>query len=66
MELHEKKTKIVFCKNCRRSNEHKVVSFNLFGYGFQPRTSVTKAGKMLLGYDCAISKESQTKIAKEL
>ena len=50
LELHEKKTKIVFCKNSRRSSEHKVVSFNFLGYGFQPRTSVTKAGKMFLGY----------------
>jgi len=66
MELHEKKTRIVFCKNGRRSNEHKVVSFNLLECGFQPRTNATKAGKMFLGYDCAISKESRTKIAKEL
>jgi len=50
LELHEKKTKIVFCKNSRRSSEHKVVSFNFLGYGFQPRTSATKAGKMFLGY----------------
>ena len=66
MELHEKKTMIAFCKNGRRSNEYKVVSFNFLGYGFQPRTSATKPGKMFLGYDCAISKESRTKIAKEL
>jgi len=66
LELHEKKTKVVFCKSGRRRSEHKVVSFNFLGYGFQPRTSATKSGKMFLGYDCAISKESQTKIAREL
>ena len=66
LELHEKKTKIVFCKNGRRKNGHRQVSFNFLGYGFQPRTSATKTGKMFLGFDCAISKESQTKIAKEI
>jgi len=52
LNLHEKKTKIV--------------SFDFLGYGFQPRTSATRSGKMFLGYDCAISKSSQKKIAKEL
>ena len=66
LNLHEKKTKIVFCKKGRRRSAHRVVSFNFLGYGFQPRTSATKAGKLFLGYDCAISKESQKKIAKEL
>jgi len=56
----------VFCKKGRRRSAHRVVSFNFLGYGFQPRTSATKAGKLFLGYDCAISKESQKKIAKEL
>ena len=66
LELHEKKTKIVFCKNGMRRNEHRQVSFDFLGYGFQPRTSATKSGKMFLGFDCAISKSSQKKIAKEL
>lgn len=66
LDLHEKKTKIVFCKNGRRRSGHKMVSFNFLGYGFQPRPSATKSGKMFLGYDCAISKGSQQKIAKEL
>jgi group II intron reverse transcriptase/maturase len=66
LDLHEKKTKIVFCKSGRRKSSHRQVSFNFLGYGFQPRTSATKAGKLFLGFDCAISKESQTKIAKEL
>jgi len=65
LELHEKKTKIVYCKR-KKSNGHKEVSFDFLGYGFQPRTSATKSGKMFLGYDCAISKASQSKIAKEL
>ena len=66
LNLHEKKTKIVFCKNGRRQSEHQIVSFGFLGYGFQPRTSATKSGKLFLGYDCAISKSSQKKIAKEL
>jgi len=66
LKLHEKKTKIVFCKNGRRRSEHRIVSFGFLGYGFQPRPSATKSGKMFLGFDCAISKESQQKITKEL
>jgi group II intron reverse transcriptase/maturase len=66
LELHEKKTQVVFCKRSGRQNEHSKVSFDFLGYGFQPRTSRTKTGKMFLGYDCAISKASQKKIAQEL
>lgn len=66
LNLHEKKTKIVFCKTGRRRSAHGEVSFGFLGYGFQPRTSATRTGKLFLGFDCAISKESQQKIAKEL
>jgi len=65
LELHEKKTKIVYCKR-KKSIGHKVVSFDFLGYGFQPRTSALQSGRMFLGYDCAISKASQSKIAKDL
>jgi len=62
----KRRQRLCFVRMGRKRNNHRQVSFNFLGYGFQPRTSARRTGRLFLGYDCAISKESQTKIAKEL
>jgi len=37
LELHPEKTKIVYCKNSRRKEEHEHNSFTFLSYSFQPR-----------------------------
>ena len=66
LTLHEEKTKIVFCKKYDKESSHEIVKFDFLGFGFQPRPSIAKNGKMFLGYDCAISQSSMTKILEEL
>lgn len=67
LELHRKKTKIVYCRDYRRRGKYKEVKFDFLGYSFQPRSSVSKKRKgMFLGYDCAISVSSRKAIADKL
>jgi group II intron reverse transcriptase/maturase len=64
LELNEQKTKIVYCKKDHRKEKYKPVKFDFLGFGFQPRPSLTKEGEIFLGFDCAISRKSEHKIAE--
>ena len=67
LEVHPEKTKIVYCKDCRRKGKHETVQFKFLGFGFQPRSLKSKRdGKMFLGYMPAISKESRQRILSEI
>jgi len=66
LELHEKKTKIVFCKKYKKRSEGRAVKFDFLGFSFQPRPSAAKNGRMFLGYDCAISQSSKNKIISKI
>ncbi len=65
LELHPKKTKIVYCRDSRRKGSYPEVKFDFLGYSFQPRDTASKKG-MFLGYDCAISIRSRKAIADKL
>jgi RNA-directed DNA polymerase len=65
LELNEKKTRIVYCKNANRRTRFKTVRFDFLGFSFQPRPAMNKVvGKMFLGFDCAISQKSKKKIVE--
>ena len=67
LELHPDKTKLVYCRDFRRMENHPQVKFDFLGYSFQPRTAKSrKTGKLFLGYDCAISISSRKRIANRL
>ena len=67
LELHPKKTKIVYCKDYRRKGNYHNVKFDFLGYSFQPRTSKSKKRSgLFLGFDCSISISSRKRIAAKL
>jgi len=67
LELHEKKTKIVYCKDYRRKGKFSNVKFDFLGFSFQPRSTKSKFnGQMFLGFDLAISRTSRNKIIEEI
>lgn len=64
LELHPEKTRLVYCKDYRRQEQHESVKFDFLGYSFQPRTAKSKRdGSLYLGFDCAISISSKKRIA---
>jgi RNA-directed DNA polymerase len=56
LELHPEKTRLVYCKNYRRKEEHEHNSFTFLSYSFQPRGTTVKGSKnKFMGFSAAIS-----------
>jgi group II intron reverse transcriptase/maturase len=67
LTLHPEKTKIVYCKDYRRPEiKGKATKFDFLGFSYSPTSKKSKRGGMFLGYDCAVSKKSYTKIVGEI
>ena len=56
LELHPGKTRIVYCKDGRRRGDFAHTSFTFLGFDFRPRPVRTKTGRMMLGFNPAVSK----------
>lgn len=62
LELHAEKTKIVYCKDERRSGNYEQEGFDFLGYTFRPRSARTRKGRLFVSFGPAIS----DKAAKEI
>jgi len=59
LRLHPDKTKIVYCKDSNRWEEHEHTSFTFLGYAFRPREAISgKNGKHFTSFLPAISPEA--------
>jgi RNA-directed DNA polymerase len=58
LRLHPDKTRIVYCKDGRRRDEHEHTSFTFLGYEFRPRSARRKDGKRFTSFLPAISPEA--------
>jgi RNA-directed DNA polymerase len=56
LKLHPQKTKIVYCKDHKRTGNYKHESFDFLGYGFRPR--LCKGRMHFLGFTPAVSKSA--------
>lgn len=66
LELHPKKTKIVFCKQKRLRGTYKTVSFDFLGHTFRPRRKVKGQGKQKGNYIWGYGAGLSTKAKKHL
>lgn len=64
LQLNAEKSKIVYCKDYRRKEDHAKVQFGFLGFSFQPRQvqSRTNPETSFTGFTAEISKENQMKI----
>jgi RNA-directed DNA polymerase len=62
LEIHPKKTKIVYCKDSNRKEKHKDIQFTFLGYTFQPRKAKARNGKSFTSFLPAISKDAKKHI----
>jgi RNA-directed DNA polymerase len=58
LELHPKKTKIVYCKDGKRKGNYKNEKFDFLGFEFRPRKAKSKYGNLFLGFNPAVSKDA--------
>jgi RNA-directed DNA polymerase len=58
LELHPQKTRVVYCRDSRRTGRHEHVSFDFLGYTFRPRRTVGKGGRIRTGFTPAVSRSA--------
>ena len=68
LRTNEQKTRIVYCKDYRRTEEHEKVQFGFLGYSYQPRKSKSKYGvnESYTAFTAEMSKENQQRIRGEI
>ena len=66
LTLHPDKTRIVYCKDGRRPGSREHTSFTFLGYTFRARGVRTKTGRMMTGFNPAISKDALNKISAQV
>ena len=59
LELHPDKTKIIYCKDSNRGEDHTEVKFDFLGYTFRPRRVINnKTGQLFTSFTPAVSKKA--------
>jgi len=66
LELHPKKTKIIYCKDRNRKAEYENIQFDFLGYTFRPRRCVDKKGVVHPNFLPAISRVALKSISREI
>jgi RNA-directed DNA polymerase len=68
LELHPEKTKLVYCKNDKRKEEHEHTSFTFLSYSFQPRIKANRAikGSRFMVFDAAICCKAKAYIKQRI
>lgn len=62
LELHPDKTKIVYCQESSRREDHDQTQFDFLGYTFRPRQAKGRGGKCFTGFLPAVSNKSAKRI----
>ena len=56
LELHPDKTKVVYCRDIHRQDEHESIQFDFLGYTFRPRRSKDRYGRVFVNFTPALSR----------
>ncbi len=66
LELNERKSKIVYCKDSKRQLEYPNITFEFLGYSFRRRFSANKKGMYYVGFLPSPSKGALNAIKREI
>lgn len=66
LELHPDKTRIVYCLDADRRDDHEVTAFTFLGYTFRPRLAKNRWGKHFVNFLPAVSKDAITAMGREI
>jgi len=66
LELNERKTRIVYCKDDDRRGHYEHTSFDFLSYTFRPRLSKSRFGKHFVNFSPAVSSEAKTRMGREM
>jgi group II intron reverse transcriptase/maturase len=66
LELHQNKTKIVYCKDANRTGSYGHEKFDFLGYTFRPRLARNKGGEYFASFSPAISDAAAKRVRKQM
>lgn len=67
LSLNPEKTRIVYCKDSKRTEEYPNISYTFLGYTFQPRKAKSRYGKgFFTSFLPAASRAAQTRLTEKL
>ena len=66
LEMHPEKTRVVYCKDSRRTRPHEHIQFDFLGYTFRPRRVVSRSGQLFTGFTPAVSRQAMTAMRRSL
>src|SRR6266508_302413 len=66
LRLHLTKTKIVYCKDSNRREDHQAISFTFLGYMFGPRKARNRQGTTFTGFLPAMSRDKLVDKGREV
>jgi group II intron reverse transcriptase/maturase len=66
LELNQEKTRIVYCKDADRMEDHLEISFDFLGYTFRPRPAKNKQGKLFVSFLPGMSDKAVAKVKEEV
>jgi RNA-directed DNA polymerase len=66
LELHPKKTRVVYCRDIHRRQEYEHIQFDFLGYTFRPRRSKDRLGRVFANFTPGISRQSAKAIRQEV
>jgi group II intron reverse transcriptase/maturase len=66
LELHPKKTKIVYCKDSNRRGGYENEKFTFLGFEFRPRSAKNKYGGNFLSFIPAVSSKAKKEMYEEI
>jgi RNA-directed DNA polymerase len=62
LQLHPRKTQVIYCKDANRSEQYPERSFDFLGYTFRPREAVNRKGERFTAFVPAVSKKAVKKM----
>lgn len=66
LEIHQDKTKIIYCKDSKRKLKHTNTSFDFLGYTFRARLVGCKNGSMFISFTPAVSLKASQNIRDKI
>lgn len=66
LQIHPVKTRIVYCKDINRTEDHESIEFSFLGYSFRPRKAVDKYGRVYVNFSPAVSPAALKDMRQEI
>jgi RNA-directed DNA polymerase len=64
--MHPGKTRVVYCKDSKRTGTHEYVTFDFLGYTFRPRRIMDRHGQVRTGFTPAVSRSAMTAMRQSM